>query len=295
MPLVEGTETGIRQGSTEQSEGAPMHTFGGTSTNTVYEQRGEGPDIVWISGGGDGRESWHTYQVPHFETSFRNTTFNNRGISPATCSQPLPWTIADMARDTAELIEAVCNPPVVAVGLSMGALIVEQMAVDFPHLVRVGIPMGTAARSHGWIYDYMRAEIDYRMRGGSLSGMMAVSHYAAALYPAKVLCDDHLWPNIRDDLSTWLESGANEESLIGQWDACQTFDLTERLPSCAVPLHVFAFAEDVQAPPQYGREVAALCPTAELHEFEGMGHCSIYGHTHDELNALIEAIIRRYV
>ena len=125
--------------------------------------------------------------------------------------------------------------------------------------------------------------------------MMAVSHYAASLYPAMVLGDDHLWPRIRDDLSTWLESDANEESLIGQWGACQTFDLTEQLPSCTVPLHVFAFAEDVQAPPQYGREVVALCPAAELHEFEGMGHCSIYGHTHEELNARIEAIIRRYV
>jgi pimeloyl-ACP methyl ester carboxylesterase len=280
--------------STLLSEGMPMPMFEGRATTLPYAQRGEGPDIVWVGGGGDAGDSWDRYQLPHFETSYRNTTFTNRGVSPTVCTQPLPWTIADMAKDTAELIEGVCETPVIAVGLSMGGAIVLQLALDFPDLVRVGIPMGTAARSYGWLYDYMQSEIDYRLAGGSLAGMMGVSHYAAALYPARALGDRDLWPRIREELSEWLASDANEESLIGQWDACQTFDVTERLPHCTVPLHVFAFAEDMQAPPTYGREIVELCPTAELHEFDGMGHCSIYGHTHERLNAEIERIALRY-
>ena len=46
----------------------------------------------------------------------------------------------------------------------------------------------------------MQAEIDYRQAGGSLSGMMAVSHYAAALYPASVLGDAELWSRVRREL-----------------------------------------------------------------------------------------------
>ena len=271
-----------------------MQTFEGSSATLAFAQLGRGPDIVWIGGGGDAGDSWDRYQLPHFRSSYRNTTFVNRGVSPTTCAQPLPWTIADMAQDTAELIERVCEPPVVVVGLSMGGAIVLQLALDHPDLLRVGIPMGTAARSYGWLYDYMKAEIDYRVAGGSLSGMMAVTHYAAALYPARALGDWELWPRLREELSEWIASDANEESLIGQWDACQTFDVTERLAECTVPLHVFAFTEDMQAPPAYGREIVELCPTAELHEFEGMGHCSIYGHTHEQLNAEIERIARMY-
>jgi len=37
--------------------------------------------------------------------------------------------------------------------------------------------------------------------------------------------------------------------------------------------------------------VAEITPTATLHEFAGMGHCSIYGHRHETLNAEIRAII----
>jgi len=61
-----------------------------------------------------------------------------------------------------------------------------------------------------------QAEIDDRAGGGARTGMLAVSHHAAALYPALVLADDERWPGVRDDLSAWLTSGANEKSLIGR-------------------------------------------------------------------------------
>ena len=41
--------------------------------------------------------------------------------------------------------------------------------------------------------------------------------------------------------------------------------------------------------------MADLAPTAEYHLFEGMGHCSIYGHAHDVLNPFLMEILERYV
>ena len=73
------------------------------------------------------------------------------------------------------------------------------------------------------------------------------------------------------------------------------FDQTDQLRTCTVPLHVVAFSEDVEAPPQDAEIVASLAPTAELHVFDGMGHGSIYGHAHDVLNPFIEGIVERYV
>ena len=56
-----------------------------------------------------------------------------------------------------------------------------------------------------------------------------------------------------------------------------------------------AFDQDVQAVPQDNEEVAALVPAAEYHLFEGMGHCSIYGHTQDILNPFIKGLVQRYL
>lgn len=272
-----------------------MPEFVGSEATIHCEQFGEGPDIVWISGGGDTGSRWHRYQIPYFASGFRNTTFDNRGIGKTVCDAPLPWTFEDFARDTAQLIEAVCRPPVAVVGLSMGALIVQQLALDRPDLVRCAIAMGTGANSAGWCWDYQKAEMDFRMAGGRLDGMMGVVHYAAMLYPARVLGDDELWPRIRDDLLVWMESGENEDSLIPQWHPCLNFDQTERLPQCSVPLHVVAFSEDIESPPEDGRLVADLAPNAEFHLFEGMGHGSIYGHAQDILNPFIKGIVERYM
>ena len=272
-----------------------MPIFEGSEAAIRYEQVGEGPDIVWVSGGGGPAEDWHTYQLPYFKQRFRNTTFDNRGVGRTHCDKPLPWSTEQFARDTAELITAVCTPPVAIVGLSFGGGIAQQVALDYPELLRCAISMGTAARSVGWGWDYQMAEIDFRKAGGRLDGMMAVTHYAAMLYPARVLGDRELWPKIRQELVDYFATDANEESLVAQWEPCVTYDQTNRLRDCKVPLHVVAFDQDVQAPPQDGKEVADLAPKAEYHLFEGMGHCSIYGHTHDILNPFIAETIERYL
>ncbi len=124
--------------------------------------------------------------------------------------------------------------------------------------------MGTGAWSTGWGWDYQEAEIDFRRAGGNLGGMMGVAHYAAMLYPARALGDRELWPKLKALMLEWMESGENETSLVPQWDASLRYDQRAALPSVRVPVHVLAFAEDVQAPPQDGEEVARLVPGAKL-------------------------------
>lgn len=272
-----------------------MAFFQGTQARLFYEQSGAGPDIVWVGGGGTRGQDWHRFQTPHFDPAFRSTVYDNRGIGLTTSEEPLPWALTHFARDLAELTEAVCRPPVAFVGTSLGSAIVQQLAIERPDLVRCAVVMGTGAWSTGWGWDYQEAEIAFRQAGGRLDGMMGVIHYAAMLYPARALGDRELWPKLRALLLEWMDSGENETSLVPQWDASLRYDQREALRSVRVPLHVIAFEEDIEAPPQDGEEVARLVPGAELHLMPGMGHGSWYGHAHDRLNPYIEGIIRRYL
>ena len=277
-----------------------MPLLQGSQATIHYEQIGEGPDLVWVSGAGGTAHSWDAYQLPYFRDVFRNTTSDCRGVGTTVCEAPMPWPIEGFARDIADLIEAVCEPPVALIGHSFGAGVVQQVALDFPDLLRCAIAMGTGARSVGWTWDYQMAEIDWRRAGHGFAGdrasvMMAVCHYAAMYYPARVLGDRELWPKLREELFEEYASDTPEAAVIAQWEPCVLYDQTARLPGCRVPLHVVVFEEDVQAVPQDGEEVAALCPTAELHRFEGMGHCSLFGHTHDVMNPFLKGLVERYL
>lgn len=260
-----------------------------------YEQTGAGPDIVWVSGGGGLAEDWRPYQLPFFEQDFRNTVFDNRGVGTTVVSADPPWPMEDFAQDTIDLIEAVCSPPVSLVGLSFGSAIVQEVALRRPDLLRCAIVMGSGAWSTEWGWDFQAAEIEFRRAGGRLDGMMAVTHYGAFMYPAKVLGDRVLWPKLRAELAAYFALDDHEDSLIPQWDVSLRFDQREELPGCMVPMHVISFAEDVQAPPQDGKELAELAGAGEFHLFEGMGHCSIYGHTHDILNPFIKELVERHL
>ena len=116
-----------------------MATLDLPDVRLFYEQRGRGPDLVWLAGGDQRGGSWHEWQVPAFEADFRNTTYDARGVGETESRRRPPWPIADYAADCAALVEAVCEPPVFLVGLSMGSLIAQELALSRPELVRCAV------------------------------------------------------------------------------------------------------------------------------------------------------------
>jgi pimeloyl-ACP methyl ester carboxylesterase len=256
-----------------------------------YEQTGAGPDIVWIPGG-DQRGREMRWQVEGFP-DFRNTTHDPRGVGETGIVDEPPWTILDMARDCAELIEAVCEPPVVVAGLSMGSMITQEVAINWPHLVKVAIPMGTEAYASGFSREWMESEIRYRREHGNLPPDFAMTHYGAFMYPSEVLGDEELWNKLKQVTSDAYEH-RDGAMLDAQWQACCDFDTRDRLPGCKVPIHVIGFSQDMQAPPQLGREVAELAGDGHFHMLEGLGHLSLCGHKPEVVNAKIREIVAQY-
>ena len=100
----------------------------GTQARISYEQSGDGPDLVWVAGGGTSGADWRLFQTPWFDQFFRCTTYDNRGIGETTCEIPQPWPLEAFAGDAAELIEAVCDPPVTLMGAALIAGFVAYLA-----------------------------------------------------------------------------------------------------------------------------------------------------------------------
>lgn len=256
-----------------------------------YEQSGAGPDVVWLAGADSPGRVWHASQTPYFDPAFRNTVYDARGVGRTTCLVPPPWSMQEYGADCAALIEAACRPPVLLIGHSMGSAIAQEVALARPDLVRCAILMGTYARSTGFLRDWMEVEIAFHRAGGRLSADFARTHYAAFSYPAAALGDDALWDALRER-SRQDEAPRDAAMMVAQWQACQDFDSLDRLPSCRVPLHVIAFAQDVQTPPARGKQVADAAPYGRFHLLEGLGHAFMY--RSDIVNPYLRAILDEY-
>ena len=255
-----------------------------------YEQSGTGPDVVWLAAGDNPGSNWRRFQTPAFDGDHRSTTYDARGVGRTRSSSSPPWSIEAHAADCAALIEAVCDPPVSLVGLSMGSLIATQLAHDRPELVARAIVMGTCVRKTGFIREWEEAEIALRRAGITLPAAFAVTHYAMQYYPAEVLGDDALWARVKP--SVQADFGERDGAMLAaQWQACLDYDSGELLPGIRVPVHAVAFSQDVQTPPARVREVAELAADGHFHLLEGLGHGSAFGHRPDAVNACIRGIL----
>ena len=270
-------EAAVRRGTLE-TPGVSLH----------YVQQGSGPDIVWCPGGDQTGEEWAEQFA--FFPDHRCTSFDPRGAGRTVSREPPPWTIADYADDLAALVRAACDPPVAVVGLSMGALIVQEMVLSHPDLVRLGVAMGTSGSKGGFIHEWETAEARFREAGGRLPPDFALAHYALLMYPSEVLGDDALWEKCKPVVAR-AYAERDGEMLAAQWRACLDYSAMDRLPGATRPLHVIGFEQDMQTPPARGRLVAEAAADGHFHLLPGMGHCSLFRHRPGVVAARIREIV----
>lgn len=248
-------------------------TANGVTMRVVVE--GTGPDVVFVPGGDQTAEGY-SQQFAHLANNYRCISYDPRGAGETKAPAP-PWTIADYAADCAAVIDAFCDGTAVVCGLSLGGLVTQQTAIDFPEKVRLAIPMGTSAYIDGFTRDWMLAEIDLRKDGLTLPDYFLAPHYAVYAFPASALHDPDLWAQIK---ASYTERFADRDpqDTIDQWEACLEFDCRDALGTCPVPMHVIAFSEDVQTAPAMCRVVSELAPNGVFHEIPGLGHVSMTRH-----------------
>jgi pimeloyl-ACP methyl ester carboxylesterase len=82
---------------------------------------------------GSDHHEW-IHQFPAFEACFRGIVFDNRGTG-RTDVPPGPYTTAQMADDAASLLRALGIPRTHVLGVSLGGMIAQEVALRHPDLV----------------------------------------------------------------------------------------------------------------------------------------------------------------
>jgi pimeloyl-ACP methyl ester carboxylesterase len=255
----------------------------------AYQRTGTGPAVLMIMGSSARGQVWTMHQTPALMgAGYETITFDHRGLAPSD-APPGKYTMAQVAADTAGLIEALGLAPCRIVGVSLGALIAQELAISHPHLVRCAVLIATRARG-----DAMRDALAEADRVLVESGVELPPAYQAVATATRMLSPATLADP--DQAAMWLEvfelPGYNDVTYGHAW-IDTTADRRTALRRVQVPCRVIAFADDLVTPPHLSVEVAELVPDCDLVEIPGCGHLG-YLERPDEVNAAIIQFLKEH-
>lgn len=98
-----------------------------------FDRAGSGEPVLLVMGLGTPRIGWFP-QFQFLSQSYDVTSFDNRGVGETVCAGP--WTMLDMAADAVALADAMEYDRFHLVGVSMGGMISQEVALTYPDRVR---------------------------------------------------------------------------------------------------------------------------------------------------------------
>ena len=232
-----------------------------------YTQRGEGADLVLINGLGGHSGAW-ALNAPAFAKQFHVTTFDNRGAGRTTAPDE-PYSIAGMADDAAALMAELDIGRAHILGVSMGGMVAQELAIRHPGVVDRLIIACSRARTGElrrkvavaqralWEADVPRESIAaIQMNWGSTTARLQDPEA-----PLELLA-----------LQASDPYKIQKHAYLRQLDATIAHDTVDRLGGVQAETLVLVGAEDVLTPPHESIEIAELIPNARLQILPRGGH-----------------------
>lgn len=227
-----------------------------------YEEAGQGPPLVLLHGLGNCAEDWE-YQVPVFAKTHRVIVPELRGFgrTPAGAGA---LSVARMAEDVWQLLRQLKVETASFVGYSMGGAVAQQLALQWPGLVR-RLVIANSVPTFMPRTLVQRFEIWYRMAVIHLLGPRRLAEIAALrMYPR---------PDQAGLRRKVVERSRynRTRNYVRALRALTRWSVMERLGELRMPVLVLA-AEHDYFPREDSLRFAHALPKGRFHSFDGMHH-----------------------
>jgi len=219
-------------------------------------------------GAGGSCRGWLPIQVPDFSREHRTLIFDHPGVGGSEDVDG-PLTTSSLASETVGLLDALEIEKADVLGVFMGGMVAQEMALQHPERLQRLILVGTYARP-----DAKRRMLLQQWRELSLGGAsIEVMVRERMLW---TLQDETLEQTdlIEQMIEFFVRDGLplTEEVFARQCDACLAHDTADRLRDIPHRTLVLCGRRDRLTPPHFHRELADEIPDAHLVTIPYGGH-----------------------
>lgn len=238
-----------------------------------YELHGEetAPPLLLVIGMGGSCRGWLPLQVPDFSKGHRTVIFDNRGVGQSD-DPGGPFTTADLADDTVEFLDDLGIARTDALGIFMGGMILQELALRHPERLSHLVLAGTYARPDP--KRRMLLEKWREMARAGTSDEVMVRERLLWTLDDETLEQSDL---IEAMIEYWNRDGSpvSTDLFVRQCGACLSHDTTHRLSEVPHPTLLICGRNDLLTPPRLHRELAELLPNARLVTLSQAGHLAM--------------------
>jgi 3-oxoadipate enol-lactonase len=233
-----------------------------------YERTGAGPPLLLIMGMSGTALHWDEGFLELLRRDFDVIAYDHRGVGASTHLDG-PVTIREMAADAAGLLEALEVDSAHVMGISMGGMIAQELALAHPERVRtltLGCTYCGGAGSVVTSQDVLQ-RLTEAMASGDRDRALRVGFEVnvSATYAA----DEAAYARF---LQIAERRAVAVPVVLAQMQACLAHDTQARLEELQMPTLVMHGTEDQLLPVENGRLIASRIPGSQLEIFEGAGH-----------------------
>ncbi len=248
-----------------------MATVEANGIEIYYEEHGEGEPLLLIMGWGGNAASWRP-QIPGLAERFRVIAFDNRGVG-RTSAPDAPYSVAQMARDAAGLLDALGVEKAHVMGISMGGMIAQELSLTHPERVDVlvlGCTTPGGERSAG--YGELQENIDsfHETAEEESINLRWFIDFMKLLWSEGALAraDTHM----QDFVLSLIRYPPTLHGMQHQANAVAQHDAFDRLHHIEHATLVITGDEDPLIAPENSAILARHIPRAQLMVFEGLKH-----------------------
>jgi len=235
-----------------------------------YETHGDagGVPLLLLMGMGGSCRGWLPLQVPEFQKTRRTILVDHRGVGGSD-DPGGTFTTADLADDAAALLGAIGVECVDALGVFMGGMVAQELALRHAARVERLVLVGSWARP-----DAKRRLLLEHWRDLARGGAPLIALVRERLL--WTLADETLeQQDLIDSMVTFFthdEPPLTPDVFARQCEACLAHDCADRLRWLRARTLVICGRHDQLAPPKFSRELADEIPDAHLVTIQNGGH-----------------------
>jgi 3-oxoadipate enol-lactonase len=233
-----------------------------------YLRRGRGEPLLLLQGLSGNHMHWGEEFLALLEQDFELVAYDHRGVGRSSPTDR-PFSIADLADDATALLDKLAIERVHVLGISMGGMVAQQLALRHSERVRtlaLGCTYaggGSSALTDPKVIEHLsRLFLSGRVEEALHAGFEYNVSADFARDPAKF----ELVRRIAAELPTRLDV------MLLQLQAVAAHDTSERLHELAMPVLVVHGTEDRMLPVSNAYAIAERIPGARLEILEGVGH-----------------------